>query len=190
MQIIGFDIGIRNLAVCVSGHEEDGDTKVPKIYLWKKIDLGHNKRDVQGLTDVLINTLDEIFYDDTVVDTSKPIIVLIEQQMNAIMRILQSVINTYFKVVAKYNPTLDLKTVFISPGLKNKYIKSHDIEMTMASKATKYAQNKSNSVTFVKWFLRDVPDLLQVITSEKKQDDLADVLTQNMAYYASRPKST
>ena len=74
---------------------------------------------MQGLVDSMIDLLDNIIENelDINVESQSSIIVLIEQQMTAVMKCLQTAINVYFKMVKRYK-SLDVETYYVSPKLK------------------------------------------------------------------------
>ena len=182
MQVLSFDIGIRNLAYCILDEN--------KISGWSKVDLGCKKHDMQGLVDAMIDVLDSIV--DTEINMEKPLFVLIEQQMTAVMKCLQTAINVYFKVLTKCKSELKVVTQYVSPKLKMKWISSFPDFVSLNTedvKNTKYEQNKSDSVKFTKWFLTcKEPDsvALDMLKDHKKADDLCDAYCQAYAW-CTRP---
>lgn len=183
MFIISFDIGICNMAYSICKVDKSFD-----IIKLEKIDLNCKKKDIQLLIDNVIEFLDEI-YINHLFDKFKSLIVLIECQMNSVMKILQSVINTYFKLLSKYE-NVDIKTIYISPKHKNNLIKNYiDIlpnDIIIKKDINKYKQNKIDSINFCKWILENKyinNDILNYFNSLKKKDDISDALLMSIYYY-------
>jgi len=167
MEVISFDVGIKNLAFCVLRHENN---KTIIKYL-EKVDLKCKKNETQKIADNLIEVLDDILYNK--LDTAVPIVVLIESQMISSMKAIQTVINTFFKVVSKYQ-TLDIKTRYMSAKLKLSLIKQHkDYKGNDNIESSQYKQNKSDSVHFASWLLqKSFPDYTFRILSPDESDCL------------------
>lgn len=183
-RIISFDIGIRNLAYCIIDND--------KIVGWSKVDLGCKRHDMQGLVDSMIDLLDNIIENelDINVESQSSIIVLIEQQMTAVMKCLQTAINVYFKMVKRYK-SLDVETYYVSPKLKMTFMSSHDDFISPFQKTTKYDQNKADSVSFTKWFLNTHKKdelALEYLKEHKKIDDLCDAYCQANAWLEKNGK--
>jgi len=179
-QIVSFDVGIRNLAYCVVN---DG-----QITHWSKEDLGCKRHDMQGIVDAMIRLLEVIVASE--IDNTKHVDVLIEQQMSASMKCIQTAIEVYFKTL-KTRKVLDATTHYVSPKLKLKLIASHTDFVSLLSKTSKYDQNKADAVGFATWYLtKKTPDpiALEVLNSVKKKDDLADVFLQAIAWESLRLK--
>jgi hypothetical protein len=186
MIIISFDIGIRNLAYCILKTNNTDHS----ICEWKKVDLGISNKDMQGLSDSLIEVLDNIYYNEIPnvnEEINEKIVVLIEQQMTSVMRNLQIVINTYFKIIARYK-SQDINTIFVSPKLKLKIVSKYpDYVENDKNVSSKYKQNKINSVHFCTWLLTKMKFIneLDILQKEKKADDLSDVYLQALAWYSA-----
>jgi hypothetical protein len=187
MYIVSFDIGIRNLAYCIL--DVDVDRKAHSILVWRKIDLQAKRNDLQGLVEALIALLDVILYEEIPNPFGATITVLIEYQMTAIMKCLQTAVCVYFKTTMKYNTALDLSTSFVSPKLKLKLMAQYpEFVLTTACSTSKYKQNKVDSVAFATWLLTDVfKDMraLEVLATHKKTDDLSDVYLQALAWMSA-----
>ena len=189
MIIVSFDVGIRNLAYCIVLFKNDA-THI--ILEWKKVDLGCAKHDMQGLTDSLLELLDDILYTKiSILEEDQDLFILIEHQMTSVMKCLQATINTYFKVIAKYQSSR-LFTRFVSPKLKLKLISQYPEYQSLLTNITnqsksKYKQNKVDSVSFCKWYLEKMgmSNMLNVLQSEKKADDLSDVYLQAIAWHSA-----
>jgi len=190
MQYIGFDIGIRNLAYCIVIAEESGnDLRIHKLH---KIDMECKKSEHQKLVDATIDVLDGVLHDH--IDISKPITVLIESQMTSVMRCIQTVINTFFKVNAKYMD-IDMQTKYISPKIKlsmiNKYASEY-VRISHSPKVSSYKQNKLDAVHFTMWLLDGEKykdnEVKQKLLSSKKPDDECDCLLMTFAYIESKAR--
>ena len=147
MQYIGFDVGLRNLGYCVISNNKN----VTTIEDIDCIDLGASKS-IQIITDATIEAMDHILYN--VLDISKPITVLIESQMTSIMKAVQCIINTYFRVCAKYQ-NLNIKTSIVSASCKLGLIHSYPAyKRPETSKAkSQYQKNKLDALDFGEWLL-------------------------------------
>jgi hypothetical protein len=185
MQYIGFDIGIRNLAYCIVVVEEPS-TKL-LIQRVEKVDMNCKKSQHQKLIDTTIEVLDIILHEH--LDIANPVTVLIESQMTSVMRCIQTAINTYFKVNARYMD-LDLKTQYVSPKLKlnmlNKYASDYT-RLQHSSNVSSYKQNKLDAVHFALWLLESSTkfknvDIKNQLLTSKKPDDECDCLLMTFAY--------
>ena len=96
IQLLSFDIGIKNMAYCFSVC----DNNEFKIMNLNKIDLNSNKNNIQNIIDNTIEFLDDIM-NTLEIDINSKIIILIECQMTSIMRTIQTCINTYFKLILR-----------------------------------------------------------------------------------------
>jgi len=179
IQIISFDIGIKNLAMCILNYENS----IPEIKVWKKIDLCCRKSDASGLVDSLSKFLDTVVQEHMIQDVDTYII--IENQMTAVMKCLQTGINMYFKVMKNILNT-NINTVYINPKLKLKLVDFfEDYKSNAEVKSQKYKQNKVDSVDLTKWILTNKfkdQDSLNFFMSNSKTDDLADCYNQGVAW--------
>ncbi len=185
MQYIGFDIGIRNLAYCIVVVTES-QTKL-LIQRVAKVDMNCKKSEHQKLIDTTIEVLDTIFHEQ--LNVEDPVTVLIESQMTSVMRCIQTAINTYFKVNAKYMG-LDLSTKYVSPKLKLNMLNAYADDYSRiqhSSSTSSYKQNKLNAVHFALWLLESSPkyrneDIKNQLLASKKPDDECDCLLMTFAY--------
>lgn len=181
MNIISFDIGIKNMAYCYATVEN----KSLNIIELNKIDLNINKSNIQGIID---NTLE--FLDDLLtridINNDKKLVVLIEVQMTSIMRTIQTVINTYFKMIAKFE-NIDIETKYLSAKHKLNLISKYNIlELNIDVKSNKYKQNKEDSIKFTKWLLENQyknNEILNIYNTTKKKDDISDSFLMIIYYY-------
>jgi hypothetical protein len=182
-QIIGFDIGIRNFAYCIM---EKSNDKVSIISL-EKIDLECPKNDIQKIIDATLNLLDDIMYNK--LNIAIPIVILIECQMTSIMKCIQTVINTYFKINSR-NQSLDILTKYVSSKHKLNLIKNYENIYIRPDTIAKnqYKKNKIDSIHFAEWLIQNKykDDInYNKLKSYKKKDDLADVFLMNIYYIES-----
>lgn len=179
-QYIGFDVGIRNLAYCIILK----DAEALSIKSLRKIDLGCKKQNIQRIIECVIDQLDCIFTDE--LDQDAPITVLIESQMTSVMRCIQTVINTFFKLQGKYIG-IDILTKYVSPKIKLSLIDRYtsEYERPAAVGTSSYRQNKTDAVHFAKWLLlnkyKDAP-MHEQLSNSKKPDDESDSFLMTAAY--------
>lgn len=180
MQVIGFDIGIKNLAYCVI----TVDAGVKTLKILEKVDLKCRKSDTQKIIDAAIEVMDDILFNKLQQDV--PITVVIESQMTSVMKCIQTVINTYFKVTAKYQ-SLDVATKYMSAQHKLKLIENYkgEYERPAPTASTAYKQNKLDGIHFGKWLLTNKynnPDIVSRLQATKKADDEFDAFLTAVAY--------
>jgi hypothetical protein len=178
IQLLSFDIGIKNMAYCFSICK-DAEFKVIDI---NKIDLNSNKNNIQNIINNTIEFLDDIMSSLTI-DINNKIIILIECQMTSIMRTIQTCINTYFKVIGKHQ-NIDIETIYVSAKHK---LKIMDVYPDNIEK-DKYKQNKMDSIFYTKHLLTTTfkdEKILDIIDSFKKKDDLCDAFLMCIYYYSN-----
>ena len=178
IQLISFDIGIKNMAYCYSICNNN-DFKVMNI---NKIDLNSNKNNIQNIINNTIEFLDDIMTSLNI-DINSKIIILIECQMTSIMRTIQTCINTYFKVISKHQ-NIDIDTIYVSAKHKLKIMDIYpDIIVN-----DKYKQNKLDSIFYATHLLQTRfkdDNILSIINSFKKKDDLCDSFLMCIYYYSN-----
>jgi hypothetical protein len=173
-QIVCFDIGIRNLAWSIVNVDQSN----VEIAHLEVSDLNCKKQETQKIIDATLNVLDEIYQK---MNLTIPIVILIESQMTSVMRMVQTVINTFFKMHARYQ-SLSLTTKYISPKLKLALTEVFKDQYVLPSvtAASSYRQNKIDSVHFGSWLLMSSKykneRILRQILSMKKRDDAFDCL--------------
>lgn len=131
------------------------------------------------IVDATLDVLDDLLHDK--LDSSRPILVLIESQMTSVMKMVQTVINTYFKIHARYLPA-DIATRCVSARHKLELIerweRSGQYTPQSASKraATQYKKNKTDAVGFAQWLLtHKYPEVwLNAFLAHRKKDDISD----------------
>jgi len=177
IQLLSFDIGIKNMAYCFSVCDNDEF----KIMNLNKIDLNSNKNNIQNIIDNTIEFLDDIM-NTLDIDINSKLIILIECQMTSIMRTIQTCINTYFKVIGNHQ-NIDIETIYVSPKHK---LKLMDIYSDTIMN-DKYKQNKFDSIFYSKYLLTTTfknDKILDIINLEKKKDDLCDAFLMCVYYYS------
>lgn len=188
IQVISFDIGIRNFAYCIL-HVFPDASQSPKIHRLEVVDLGCSKNNKQGAVDAILDLLDEVVFHQ--LDLAQPIVVLIEQQMTATMKAIQVAINVFFKVTARYQ-TAEITTKYLSAkhklALRSKYPEYEEVaDKNVAT--TKYKQNKKDGVDFGLWCLQNVlqdSEIYQKVVAMKKKDDACDTLLMCLYYYTGQ----
>jgi len=178
IQLLSFDVGTKNMAYCIANIKDDNKFKVLNL---NKVDL-NSSGNIQNLIDNTIEFLDNII-NDPIIDINQKLIILIECQMTSIMRTIQTCINTYFKVINKHQG-LDIETFYVSPKHKLKLMDKYpDI---VAS--NKYKQNKLDSIFYTTHLLTNIDefrdiDIMNIINTNKKKDDLCDAYLMCVYYY-------
>jgi hypothetical protein len=126
VQLLSFDIGIKNMAYCfVKVCDNDNGKKEIVFKNLNKTDLNLSKKaNIQNIIDNTIEFLDNLINHELSIDIDDKLIVLIECQMTSVMRTIQTTINTYFKMLNRYE-SYQIETNYVSPKHKlniiNKY---------------------------------------------------------------------
>jgi hypothetical protein len=177
IHLLSFDIGIKNMAYCYA--TIDTDFNIKKI---DKVDLNCKNKDIQNIINNTIEFLDEIMSGLFIID--EELVILIECQMTSIMRCIQTTINTYFKVVAKHQQ-MNINTIYVSPKHKLKIIDKYGEKIVN----DKYKQNKIDAVFYTNHLLTNIyknDEVLAIINSNKKKDDLCDAFLMCVYYYENK----
>jgi hypothetical protein len=177
VQLLSFDIGTVNMAYCFASVEEN---KL-NLHNLNKIDLCIKKSsNTQKIIDTTIEFLEETI-NDLKINQNEKIIILIECQMTSIMRCIQTVINTYFKLIGKYE-AYNIETVYVSPKHKLNIINKYDSKIA----TTNYKQNKNDAVFYTKYLLENTyknNEFLTIFSNMKKKDDISDAFLMIIYYY-------
>jgi len=177
IQILSFDIGIKNMAYCFIRY----DQQLEFLNL-NKIDLNLQKKsNIQNIIDATINFLDFIINEDLNIDNNSKLIVLIECQMTSIMRTIQTTINTYFKMIERFSGYI-IETIYLSPKHKLNIINKYEGKINKSN----YKQNKLESIYFCKYLLENTyqnNDFLNIYNNTKKKDDISDAFLMCIYYY-------
>lgn len=195
---ISFDIGIKNLAMCILEKTED------EIHVldWRIISLAEKKKDIKGIDDIAERIYMEL---DNVVGFLKGKgiesidYVLIENQpsnLNGMMKSIQYIIYCYFSLL-KYWDKIVENVVLVNAGLKTKthdYKPDVQVKMNKMDETTKsaknakgfrndkYKLNKQTSIEICKNYIKDDETLCDIFDNNKKKDDLCDACLQAVAY--------
>ena len=179
IQILSFDIGIKNMAYCFVRISND---KIIDFCNLNKIDLNiAKKNNIQTIIDTTIDFLDITINQELKIVPEDKLIVLIECQMTSIMKTIQTTINTYFKMIGRF-AGFDIETVYLSPKHKLNIISKYEGKIDKS----KYKQNKLEAIYFCKYLLENVyidKQFLEVYNSHKKKDDISDAYLMCIYYY-------
>jgi hypothetical protein len=180
MKVISFDIGIKNMAYCIASFKDN--IEIIKLH---KIDLNiHNKATTQNIIDNTIEFLDNIFHNEIMINNGESLKVLIECQMTSKMRCIQTTINTFFKMISKFEG-FDIETINLSAKHKLDLTKKYPDFSNIDNKSN-YRNNKINAVCFANYLLNfkyNDNNILEIIKKEKKKDDICDALLMIFYYY-------
>ena len=122
MLYISFDIGVKNLALCILNQ----DNNLIEIIDWRVITLVEKKKDINGLnsiSEILFYELDNIMGSLEELKYDKIDYVLIENQpsnLNGIMKSIQLLIFSYFSLL-KHWDKLSMNVLLINASLKLQY---------------------------------------------------------------------
>ncbi len=191
MIYISFDIGIKNLALCILEYNNNEIS----IIDWRVITLFDKKKDVNG-----INSLSEILFLelDNIIGLLKELnhdyidYVLIENQpsnLNGIMKTVQLLIFSYFSLLNHWDKIVD-NVLLINASLKlqnHNYnpdipIKIDTTKTKKQQKNDKYRINKYLGIEITKYYIKNNTFLNEYFIKYKKKDDLADTLLQTVSY--------
>lgn len=170
--ILSIDVGIRHLAYCLVRSLDGGDFDVLE---WNVVDVtGPGKHRLDDMVDMLLSQLDDRFFDAPRIDA-----VLIENQpanKNPIMKSVQMVIFTFFKMLQQYVGNVGaVVLVSASAKLTTKHAAPH-------GKPTSYAARKRASVEACKKYLSTPDKAAQMgaLVASNKKDDMSDCFLQAM----------
>lgn len=193
MIYISFDIGVKNLAMCILNHAGD---KV-SIIDWDIISLAESKKAVKGInniSDVLYCELDNVLgkletigikYIDRVVIENQP------SNLNGIMKTIQHLIFSYFNLLRHWDKIVG-EVILINPSHK---LQNHSYEPASkqntekVTKRDKYKLNKSDSIEICKYYIKSDETLVAFFNANKKKDDLADACLQSISYIRKNEKN-
>jgi len=199
MIYVSFDIGVKNLALCII--KKDDLTNKLEIIEWRIISLAESKKEIKGIEDITERIYVEM---DNVMGKLKQnninIIdyVLIENQpsnLNGIMKTIQHIIYGYFSLIKYWDKEVN-NVILINASLKTKnhnYIiniekKSDDPKNKKGFRREKYKNNKLMSIELCKEYIKDDEILKKIFNENKKKDDLSDACLQAVSYIRSTTK--
>lgn len=200
MIYISFDIGVKNLALCIIRKVEDKG--VLEIIDWRIITLADSKKEIKGIEDIserIYIAMDNII--GGLKDKNINIIdyVLIENQpsnLNGIMKTIQHIIYGYFSLIKYWDKDIN-NVLLINASLKTKNhnyiinIDNDNLEVPKNKKGfrrDKYKQNKMLSIELCKAYISEDEFLKNLFNENKKKDDLSDACLQAVSYIRSTIK--
>jgi hypothetical protein len=167
MKVISFDVGMKNLAYCVSDND--------KIIDWNVIELKPMTK--EDLCCCIVRTLDGL----ELLNNSE--IVLIEKQpsRNNKMRIIEALLNAYFVIRGSSNSQSSISKVIV-------YSAKHKLGKNTFKGMSSYRERKKLGIARTIEFLNSTPEneeMKSLFAASKKKDDLADSLLMALAYNKS-----
>lgn len=193
MIYISFDIGVKNLALCIL-------RKTDKIEVldWRIIALADSKKELKGIDDIS----ERVYYEmDNIVGFLKEqeinIIdyVLIENQpsnLNGVMKTIQHIIYNYFSLIKHWDKEVE-NVVLVNASLKSKthnYVSDIKPEENAKNfRRSKYLYNKKLSIDICQNYIKDNQRLLDIFINNKKKDDLSDACLQAVSYIRTNIKN-
>lgn len=200
MIYISFDIGVKNLALCIIRKVEDKG--ILEIIDWRIITLADSKKEIKGIEDIserIYIAMDNII--GGLKDKNINIIdyVLIENQpsnLNGIMKTIQHIIYGYFSLIKYWDKDIN-NVLLINASLKTKNhnyiinIDNDNLEVPKNKKGfrrDKYKQNKMLSIELCKAYISEDEFLKNLFNENKKKDDLSDACLQAVSYIRSTIK--
>ena len=191
MIYISFDIGIKNLALCILKKTDEKIT----ILDWRIISLADKKKDIKGIDDIaerIYMELDNIIGYLKEKEINEINYVLIENQpsnLNGMMKTIQYIIYCYFSLLKYWDKIIE-NVVLVNASLKTKtheykpdiQIKMDETKNSKGFRRDKYKMNKQTSIEICKNYIKDDADLCEIFDNNKKKDDLCDACLQAVAY--------
>jgi hypothetical protein len=208
MIYISFDIGVKNLAVCIIRH-----TDILEILDWRIIALASSKKEIKGIDDIserIYIEMDNIIGGLKNIDVNMIDYVLIENQpsnLNGIMKTIQHIIYGYFSLIKYWDKEVG-NVVLVNASLKTKnHIYVINMEANAAKKGKgvgacdggearnkkgfrrdKYKNNKMLSIELCREYINEDDKLQKIFNENKKKDDLSDACLQAVSYIRSNTK--
>ena len=183
MNLISFDIGIKNMAYCFAYIDNSNNNQLVLKNL-NKIDLDISKKaNTQTIIETTIEFLENLIHNELQLDPCVPLVILIESQMTSIMKCIQTTIHTFFKCIGKYEG-YQINTFSLSPKHKLSFMENYKGD-------NNYKNNKINAISFTKELLENkykCPDFLDVYNSTKKKDDISDAFLMVIYFYENKYK--
>ncbi len=186
MIYISFDVGVKNLALCILKHQDDKLS----ILDWRIISLADSKKQIKGIDrirDVLFLELDNIVGSLEEIGITSVDKVIIENQpsnLNGIMKTIQLLIFSYFSLLKHWDQKVsDIVLINASHKLQNhSFVPSSKLLTDTVNRQQKYKLNKTDGIEICKYYIRDSQELQEIFNANKKKDDLADTCIQTISY--------
>jgi hypothetical protein len=200
MIYVSFDIGVKNLAVCIIRR-----TEILEILDWRIIALASSKKEIKGIDDIserIYIEMDNIIGGLKNMDINMIDYVLIENQpsnLNGIMKTIQHIIYGYFSLIKYWDKEVS-NVVLVNASLKTK---NHTYVINMEANAAKvagearnkkgfrrdkYKNNKMLSIELCREYISEDEELQKIFGENKKKDDLSDACLQAVSYIRSNEK--
>jgi len=214
MIYVSFDIGVKNLALCILRK-----TEILEILEWRIIELASSKKEIKGIDDISERIYIEM---DNIIGglKNKGInmidYVLIENQpsnLNGIMKTIQHIIYGYFSLIKYWDKEVG-NVVLVNASLKTKnhiYVINMEANAANAANAAKaakpgtgdavgearnkkgfrrdkYKNNKMLSIELCRQYISENEQLQKRFNENKKKDDLSDACLQAVSYIRSNTK--
>jgi hypothetical protein len=162
--IVSFDIGMLNLAVCVTRVEHANENKYLSIKDWQLINLG--TKNTEACSRICVSKLKSMFGPSTLAN-SKNVWVIIERQSPRNHQCLCISHAIYAFFLAKFT---QINVNFVSPSAKPLQSKGQK-RKTESVRETKKWLSESGATVWSEWFSHQI-----------KKDDLADSFMQAVSY--------
>jgi hypothetical protein len=212
MIYISFDIGVKNLAVCIIRR-----TEILEILDWRIIELASSKKEVKGVDNIserIYIEMDNIIGELKNMNINMIDYVLIENQpsnLNGIMKTIQYIIYGYFSLIKYWDKEVE-NVILVNASLKTKnhiYVINMEEKAGKAGKAAKegkadggggegknkkgfrrdkYKNNKMLSIELCREYISEDEQLQKIFGENKKKDDLSDACLQAVSYIRSNTK--
>jgi len=198
MIYISFDIGVKNLALCILRK-----TNKIEVLDWRIIALADSKKELKGIDDIS----ERVYYEmDNIVgflkeqDINTIDYVLIENQpsnLNGVMKTIQHIIYNYFSLIKHWDKEVE-NVVLVNASLKSKthnYVSEIKPEENAGNKnaknfrRSKYLYNKKLSIDICQNYIKDNQRLLDIFANNNKKDDLSDSCLQAVSYIRTNIKN-
>jgi hypothetical protein len=203
MIYISFDIGVKNLALCIIKKNDIADTQnTLEIIDWRIIALADSKKEIKGIEDIterIYMNMDNIVGDLKSKNINTIDYVLIENQpsnLNGIMKTIQHIIYGYFSLIKFWDKEVG-NVILINASLKTKHhnyvinianTKPDELKNKKGFRKDKYKNNKLLSIELCKQYISEDEYLKKLFNENKKKDDLSDSCLQAISYIRSTTK--
>ena len=200
MIYVSFDIGVKNLALCILRQSD-----ILEILEWRIIELASSKKEIKGIDDIserIYMEMDNIIGGLKNKGINMIDYVLIENQpsnLNGIMKTIQHIIYGYFSLIKYWDKEVG-NVVLVNASLKTKnHIYVINMEGNAAAGAgearnkkgfrrDKYKNNKKLSIELCREYISENEQLKKRFNENKKKDDLSDACLQAVSYIRSNTK--